>query len=214
LIDKGIEIDKHCYFDEQALVIAVKEKNLTLVSYLAENGADVNGTGYQTKKVLDYAIADGNPEIVDYLKRQGAITMLERNERYKATMKLESEIKSALVSEDLEKVIELMSTQEVLVIQNKVLQTIAYVAAKNGHIQLIDKLLSNDVDFEIDSPINRLGQTILFVATIYSQNELITHLLSKGTNTYLEDINGKIAENFASKKSTKKLFNQWHKNTW
>lgn len=209
LVEKGIDVNKRCYFDEQAIIKAVKDENLTLVQFLAENGADVNSIGYFKKNVMDYAQKEGNQEIIAYLRSRGAMTKEEKNAQYKATMKLESDIKSALVAEDLESIITMMSQHDVLILQEKVVQNIAYVAAKKGNFQMVNKLLSDDVDFDINSPVNATGQTVLFIATIYSQDELVMDLLAKGANMDQQDKNGKIAANFASKKSTKKIFKKW-----
>lgn len=212
LVDKGIDVNKRCYFDEQAIIKAVKAENLTLVQFLAENGADVNAVGYFKKNVMDYAQKDGNKEIISYLRSQGAMTKEERNIQYKASMKLESEIKSALIAEDLEAVISLMSKQDVIILQEKVVQNIAYVASKKGHTQMMNKLLSDDIDFNVHSPVNNIDQTALFIATIYSQNELVLDLLAKGSNINYLDKNGKSASDYISKKSTKKIFKKWRKN--
>ena len=211
LVEKGIDVNKRCYFDEQAIIKAVKAQNMTLVQFLAENGADVNSIGYFKKNVMDYAQKEGNQEIIDYLRSQGAMTKEERNEQYKAAMKLESEIKSALIAEDLQSIISLMSQHDVVILQEKVVQNIAYVAAKKGNIQMMNKLLSDDVDFDINSSVNATGQTALFIASIYSQNDLVLDLLAKGANINQLDKNGKTASDFASKKSTKKIFKKWRK---
>ncbi|MFK7787364.1 MAG: ankyrin repeat domain-containing protein [Crocinitomicaceae bacterium] len=210
LVDKGIDVNKRCYFDEQAIIKAVKDENLTLVQFLAENGADVNSIGYFKQNVMDYAEKEGNEEIIAYLRSRGAMTKEEKNEQYKATMKLESDIKSALVAEDLQSIIALMSQHDVLILQEKVVQNIAYVAAKKGNSQMMNKLLSDDVDFDINSPVNANRQTVLFIATVYSQDELVMDLLAKGANLGHLDKNGNSAADFASKKSTKKIFKKWH----
>ena len=211
LVNKGIDVNKRCYFDEQAIIKAVKSENLPLVQFIAENGADLNALGYGRKNVMDYALEQENKEIISYLRTRGAMTKEERNEQYKASMKLERDIKTALVAEDLDAVIQLMAAQEVIILQEKVVQNIAYVAAKQGNTQMINKLLSDDVDFTIDTPVNATGQTVLFIAAIYGQNELIMDLLAKGADSELTDKNGRNASEFASKKSTKKIFKKWRK---
>jgi ankyrin repeat protein len=209
LVERGIDLNKRCYFDEQAIIKAVKAQNITLVKFLAENGADVNAVGYFKKNVMDYAQKEGNQEIIAYLRSRGAMTKDERNEQYEATMKLQSDIKAALIAEDLESIIFLMSQHDVIILQDKVVQNIAYVAAKKGHTQMMNKLLSDDVDFDINSPVNETGQTILFIATIYSQDQLILDLLAKGAHPDHLDANGKRASDFATKKSTRKIFKNW-----
>ncbi len=77
---------------------------------------------------------------------------------------------------------------------------------------MMNKLLSDDVDFDINSSVNATGQTALFIASIYSQNDLALDLLAKGANINQLDKNGKTASDFATKKSTKKLFKKWKKN--
>ena len=140
------------------------------------------------------------------------MTKEERNEQYKITMKLESDIKAALIAEDLQSIITLMSQHDVIILQEKVVQNIAYVAAKKGNIQMMNKLLSDDVDFEINSHVNSTGQTALFIASIYAQNDLVLDLLAKGADMNQLDKKGKSAPVFATKKSTKKIFKKWRKN--
>lgn len=212
LVNRGIDVNMRCYFKEQAIVKAIKEKNAPIVRFLAENGAELNALGYGSKTVMDYAQSEGDEEIIAYLRSRGAMTKEERNKQYEAAMKLESEIKAALISEDLEAVISLMSTQDVVILQEKVVQNIAYVAAKKGHSQMMNKLLSGAVDFNINAPINANGQTVLFIATMYNQDEMVMDLLAKGASSTQKDSNEKIALDYASKKSTKKIFNNWEKN--
>lgn len=212
LVENGIDVNKRCYFDEQAIIKAVKEQNLTLVKFLAENGADVNAIGYFKKNVMDYAQKEGNEEIISYLRTRGAMTKEERNEQYEKAMKLESDIKSALIAEDLQSIISMMSEHDVIILQKKVVQNIAYVAAKKGHVQMMNKLLSDDIDFDVNSSVNTTGQTVLFIASIYAQNELVLDLLAKGADANQLDNNGKTASDFASKKSTKKIFKKWDRN--
>lgn len=211
LIDQGIDVNKRCYFDEQAIIKAIKGENATFVQFLTENGADLEAMGYGRKNVMDYAKEVGNAEIISYLRSKGAMTKEEKNEQYKASIKLESEIKAALIAEDLESVISLMSKEKVIILQEKVVQDIAYVAAKHGHTTMMNKLISNDIDFGINSPVNNTGQTVLFVATIYAQNELVLDLLAKGADANQKDKNGKTAVDYVSKKSTKKIFKKWTK---
>lgn len=212
LVNRGIDVNMRCYFKEQAIVKAIKEKNAPIVRFLAENGAELNALGYGSKTVMDYAQSEGDEEIIAYLRSRGAMTKEERNKQYEAAMKLESEIKAALISEDLEAIISLMSTQDVVILQEKVVQNIAYVAAKKGHSQMMNKLLSGAVDFNINAPINANGQTVLFIATMYNQDEMVMDLLAKGASSTQKDSNEKIALDYASKKSTKKIFNKWEKN--
>ncbi|MCJ8292130.1 MAG: ankyrin repeat domain-containing protein [Crocinitomicaceae bacterium] len=211
LVNKGINVNKRCYFNEQAIIKAIKAENSTLVQFLAENGADLNALGYGRKNVMDYAQEVGDGEIISYLRSRGAMTKEERNAQYKASIKLESEIKASLIAEDLEAVISLMATQDVIILQEKVVQNIAYVASKKGHTQMMNKLLSDDIDFSIDSPVNSMGQTALFIATIYGQNDLVLDLLAKGANLNHLDKKGKSASDYVSKKSTKKIFKKWSK---
>lgn len=211
LIDKKIDVNKNCYFDEPAIIKAVKEGNLTMVKFLGDNGANVNAIGYFNQNVMDYALEIGNPSIIDYLSSRGAMTKEERNAHYERGMQVESEIKSALISEDLDRVVTLMAQHEVIVLQQKTVQDLAYVAAKKAHTPMINKLLSDDVDFDINSPVNALDQTLLTIATIYSQDDLILDLLAKGANSTLLDTNNKRPVDYATKKSTKKLYKNWGK---
>jgi len=212
LVEKGIDLDQPCYFDEQAIIKAVKKQNLTLVKFLAGNGADVNAVGYFKKNVMDYALKEGDQEIIHYLYSKGAMTKEERNAKYKAALQLESDIKAALIAEDLQSIISMMSEHKVVILQEKVVKNIAYVAAKKGNIQMMNKLLSEEVNFDINSIVNETGQTALFIATIYTQDELVKDLLAKGSNIDHKDKNGKTALDFASKKSTKKILKTWGKN--
>jgi len=212
LVNQGIDVNKRCYFDEQALIKAIKSENLDLVQFLVENGADIDAHGYMHKGVMDYAKEEGNEEIISYLRSKGAMTKEEKNEQYKQSMKLERDIKAALVAEDLDLVMSLMSSQDVIILQDKTLENIAYVSAKHGHIPMINKLLSDDIPFEIDSPVNALNQTLLFVATIYEQDELVLDLLGKGADINHTDRNGKTPVHYATKRSLKKTFKKWSKN--
>lgn len=211
LVNKGIDVNKRCYFDEQAIIKAIKSKNLSLVQFLVENGTDLDLDGYMSKNVMEYAQEAGNTEIIAYLRSQGAMTKEEKNAKYKASMKLERDIKSALVAEDLQLVMQLMSSQDVIVLQDKTIENIAYVAAKHGHSPMMNKLLSDDVPFHIDSPVNEMNQTVLFIAAMYEQDDLILDLLSKGANIDHTDRNGKTAVDFASKSTYKKTFKKWSK---
>lgn len=212
LVNRGIDVNKRCYFKEQAIVKAIKDENLPLVRFIAENGAELNALGYGSSNVMDYAQSEGNQEIITYLRSRGAMTKEERNKQYEAAMKLESEIKSALIAEDLDLVINLMGKEDVVILQEKVVQDIAYVAAKKGHSQMMNKLLSSAVDFTINFPVNNAGQTVLFIATIYNQDDLVMDLLAKGADSEHKDNNGKNAIDYASKKSTKKIYKKWAKN--
>jgi ankyrin repeat protein len=209
LIDKKIDVNKNCYFEEPPIIKAVKEGNLTLVKFLADNGANVNAIGYFNQNVMDYAKDIENQPIIDYLRSKGAMTKEERNEHYERTMELESEIKSALIAEDLDHIVTIMASQEVIVLQQKTVQDIAFVAAKKAHTPMINKLLSGDVEFDINSPVNDLDQTLLTIATIYSQDDLILDLLAKGANSELLDKNNKKPQDYATKKATEKIFKNW-----
>ncbi len=211
LVNSGIDVNKRCYFDEQALIKAIKSDNLTFVQFLVENGADLDLSGYMHQGVMDYAKKENNEEVISYLRSKGAMTKEEKNEQYKAFMKLERDIKSALIAEDLELVMKLISSEEVIVLQDKTIENIAYVAAKHGHVPMINKLLSDAIPFEINASVTPLDQTVLFIATIYEQDELILDLLSKGADPNHTDRNGKKPIDFAAKRSTKKIFKKWSK---
>lgn len=212
LIDKQIDVNQNCYFEEPAIIKAVKEENLTLVKFIAENGANVNAIGYFERNVMDYAQEIENQAIIDYLRSRGALTKEDRNAQFERSIKVESEIKSALIAEDLDRIVALMAQHEVIILQEKTVQDLAYVAAKKAHTPMINKLLSNDVDFEIDSPVNEQQQTLLTIATIYSQDNLILDLLAKGANSTLLDGNNKQPADYATKNSTEKIYKNWANN--
>ena len=209
LVNHNIDVNQNCYFSEPPIINAVKEENLALVKFLAENGADVNAIGYFDRNVMDYAKEQNNQAVIDYLKTRGAMTKEERNAYYANAMQIESEIKSALISEDLDRIVTIMAAHEVVILQRKTVQNIAFVAAKKAHTPMINKLLSGDVDFEINSPVNEMQQTLLTIATIYSQDKLILDLLAKGANHTLLDLNNKRPADYATKKSTKDLYKNW-----
>lgn len=211
LINQGIDVNKRCYFDEQAIIKAIKGENLAFVQFLTENGADLEALGYFKKSVMDYAQETANTEIISYLRSKGAMTKEEKNEQYTVSLKVESEIKAALIADDLESVIAIMSEEKVIILQEKVVQNIAYVAAKQGHSQMMNKLLSDDVNFDINSTLNNIGQTALFIATMYAQDDIVLDLLAKGADPNQLDINGKTAADYVYKKSTKKIFKNWSK---
>lgn len=211
LIDNGADPNLHCYFDETALIMAIRKQNMTLVKFLTENQSDINAEGYFDRNVLGYAERDGTPEIVDYLRSKGALTKQETKELYAKHMELESELKSALVSEDLNRVNRILGKKEAIVLQRKMANKLAYVAAKKGNTAIINKLLSPDVDFNINDRITEKKQTLLFIATMYDQESLVLDLLTQGADASLRDEFGNTAASYANKKSIRKLLNKWSK---
>jgi ankyrin repeat protein len=210
LINEGIDPNQACYFEEAPIIKAVESHNLTLVQFLAENGADVNVVGYFKKNLMEYAEQEGDPAILAYLKSKGAMTKEEKNEQYRGAMELESKIKSALIAEDLATVNRLLSQNDVVILQRKLVENLAYVAAKQGNSLLTNKLLSDDVAFSLKDPVNTNGQTMLFIATIYNQESLVKDLLARGADINQKDNLGKIAEDYADKKSIRDIFKKWH----
>lgn len=211
LIDQGADPNRHCYFDETALIIAIRKQNMTLVKFLTENESDINAEGYFDRNVLGYAERDGTSEIVTYLRSKGARTKQEIKELYAKHMEMESELKSALVSEDLDRVYRLLGKEDAIVLQRKMVNKLAYVAAKKGNTTIINKLLSPDVDFNINDRITEKKQTLLFIATMYDQEPLVLDLLTQGADASLQDEFGNTAVDYANKKSTRKLLNKWRK---
>lgn len=211
VINHGADPNIKCYFKEQPIIKAVEENNLTLVKFLVENGADVNAVGYFNKNVMEYAVDQKVTEIISYLKSKGAMTKSEKNEQYRIAMELEAKIKSALIAEDLTTVNRILSQNDIIILQRRLVENLAFVSAKQGNTQLVNKLLSEDVAFNLEDHVNEIGQTMLFIATMYDQDILVKDLLARGADFDYLDSRGKSAVDYVQKKSIKKIYKNWAK---
>ncbi len=205
LISKGADVNQNCYFGEPPLIKAIKKESLTLVTFLADNKADVNAIGYFDRNVAEYAEKEGNQEIINFLKERGAMTKSDQNELYKKSMEVESDLKSALNSENENLLITHLKGANGLPIQASLINKIAVFAAEKGN-PIIMELLIEKVKFDIDSELNFDKQTSLIIATIHEKPTVVSYLLGKKANASLTDRNDKMAQDYAKGKSLKRLF--------
>jgi len=207
LISKGADVNQNCYFDEPPLIKAVKKRNMTLVTYLVENKADVNAIGYFNKNVAEYAVKEGDAEITTFLYEHGAMTKADKQVLFEKTMKMESELKSALFDKNENAIVELLKQSEGLPIQSKIMEKIALFSCENGN-PIIMALLIEQVSFDFNSPLNYDKQTALFIATINEKPTVVSYLLGKGANKNSVDRSGKTASDYAKGKTLKRLFKE------
>lgn len=101
LLQKGADIDAKDKFEETGLLFACKERDEEMVSFLLDNGADMNviqGRDGDKCTVLSWATAWGEPQLVELLLKQGANPQSVdghslRRERYAAPEDFESALK-------------------------------------------------------------------------------------------------------------------------
>ena len=205
LVNKGADVNIGCYFTEPPLVKAVEKGNLTLVRFLVENGANVDAEGYFHKNVMEYAKENGNPEIIAYLESQGAMTKTDRSDLYKRSMEMESSLRAAMNTNDQSTLAQLIKKCNDLVIQDRLVRSMAEFAAKNGNLIIVE-LLTTHLRLELNAPINDQQQTLLIVSTINNQTSLVSYLLQAKVNTNALDVNSKKAQDYSSSKEMKKVY--------
>jgi len=207
LISKGANPNISCKYNETPLMLAIDKQNLTMVQLLVDNKADINAEDRSNRNCTELAIREGNQSIIEYLKSKGGMTKEERNQLYKKTIEIESELKLALNQQNTAKIIELLSKSEKLPIQEKLILQCAQYGIRANSTRIIDLLLIN-LAFDIETPMNSINQSPLILATILGFPEMVQHLILQGADIHKKDDNDKNAYAYAKGKSLKTLLKE------
>lgn len=205
LVNKGADVNVGCYFSEPPLVKAVEKGNLVLVRFLVENGANVDAEGYFHKNVMEYAKENGNAEIIAYLESQGAMTKTDRSELYKRSMEMESSLRAAINQKDQAGLAQLIKKCGDLVIQDRLVLSMAEFAATEGNLIILELLVSQ-LNLDINGKVNDQNQNVLIIATIHDKTSFVSYLLQSKAQTELYDATGKKAKDYASSKEMKRIY--------
>ena len=205
LLNQGSDINKQCYFEEPPLVKAIEMSDILLVKYLVEQGAEVNAIGYAEMNVMEYAEREENTEIIAYLKGQGAMTVADKNNLYKRSIKMESNIKTAIATKNESSLAGYLKKVDGLIIQERIVKQIALFAAEEGN-PIIMELIIQKFNYDLESTLLGQKQTVLTIATINDETSLVDYLINKGANVNHVDADGNLPKDYAKSEAMKNLF--------
>lgn len=200
LVEKGIDVNQNCYFDNPPLIKAIKKDDLQFVKFLVENKANVNAIGYFNRSVMEYAEEQNNLAILDYLKSPNKTnTTSETN-----VPDLNTRIEGLLETNDLANVIKELKNNADKPLDEDLTKKVAFRATENANIELLNHLLTKR-KFGIDSPVNFNNQTILIVASMNNHVNVVNYALAKGADKKHMDYFNKDAQNYTTDNEIKKL---------
>jgi|GEM_PF-1684314 len=202
LIAKKINLEQACYFDEPALIKAIKEEDLAFVKFLVENNADVNVIGYFKENAAQYAKKTGNQELIDYLKSKGAMTKEEHNAYILARMEDTKKLNGYLETNAVNEAVVLLNKFPDMVVSPDQLKKMGILSVTANSLELLQIVLER-YRFDLNKSVNFQGQTLLMVASENGKFDLVKLLVNKGTDPKLEDSFGKTAVDYAKDKEIK-----------
>ena len=182
-IEKKIEKIKHKsgeYFEgSTALHIASGEGNIELVTFLIENGIEINKKNSVGITAFMTALYHKEEDIAKFLLGKGAKLFdksdhsLDNNEKYYTTLMAASEGGCL-------QIVKLLIKNKVNVNEKTFYNyTALWLASKKGHLEIVKILLDNKADIHIK---NSYGETAFMISLSYGHEDIAKLLLKNGAN--------------------------------
>lgn len=149
------------------LYLTSKHKNIEIIKYLIEFGADVNILNEDGDTPLHYASMEGHLEIVKYLIESGADVNILDKER-------DTPLHYASDNGNLDTVKYLIQHGAKINIQNEYDETPLHKASDNQHLKIVKFLLKNNANINIQ---NNFGDTPLHIASDKDNLKLVKILI-------------------------------------
>lgn len=204
LIRYKVNVNTTCSFSESPLIKAIDDKNLLFVQFLVESGADLYSQKSSSKNVMEYAIAKKEQEIIDYLRKKGALTKEELNIREVERARDMRSLETYITNKDITAILNLLNKYPEAILTQKEIQAVGILSAQNGSFELLQIFLER-LKWDINSSLNFENKTLLHFAAAENDISFVTLLVNKGADVNKKDAFDKCPIDYARKKEIKKF---------
>ena len=166
-----------------ALGAASSRGNLSMVTLLVEQGADVNAKGGYSGNALYLACCGGHMDVVNFLFEKGA----DVNARI---MGGDTALIGASEKNRLDAVQFLVEKAADVNIKSEYGEIALLLASRDGYKEIVEILLQGGADVNLQ---NKFGETALFKASRYGYKEIVEILLQGGADVNLQSGSGQTA---------------------